>query len=216
MEPGFWIERWAEGRIGFHEGRPNQYLERHAARLAGARRVLVPLCGKAVDLAYLASRGHEVVGVELVEDAVRAFFAEQAVTPAVQRRGAFVEYAADGITILAGDMFATTRELIGPIDGFYDRAALIALPPALRARYVPHVRGLVRAAPGLVITLEYEQALMDGPPFAVFEDELRVLYAGDPVELIEDGAANVPRLPPGTPARERCFAIGTPVGEVVR
>jgi thiopurine S-methyltransferase len=145
MEPGFWIERWAEGRIGFHEGRPNQYLERHAARLDGARRVLVPLCGKAVDLAYLASRGHEVVGVELVEDAVRAFFAEQDVTPAVQRRGGFVEYAAGGIAIFAGDVFATTRELLGPIDGFYDRAALIALPPALRARYVPHLRGLVGA-----------------------------------------------------------------------
>ncbi|HVK77430.1 MAG TPA: thiopurine S-methyltransferase [Kofleriaceae bacterium] len=209
MDPGFWLDRWREGRIGFHEGRPNTFLERHAGRLAGARRVLVPLCGKAEDLAYLAGRGHEIVGVELVEDAVKAFFAEHGATPAVRGHGPFVEYRAGAITILAGDMFATTRALLGPIDAYYDRAAVIALPPPLRARYVPHLRGLLDAgAPGLVITLEYEQARMDGPPFAVHEDELRALYAGAQVELIEEApATGNPRLLEIGGATERCFVI---------
>ena len=75
MEANFWKTAWATGRIGFHQGRPNEYLVEHAARLSG--RVLVPMCGKTDDLSYLASRGHRVIGVELVEDAVAAFFAEQ-------------------------------------------------------------------------------------------------------------------------------------------
>ena len=80
MDPAFWNSRWAKGKIGFHEGAPNSYLVKHHDKLATCPRLLVPLCGKAVDLAYLAALGHEVVGVELVEDAVKAFFAEHAQT----------------------------------------------------------------------------------------------------------------------------------------
>ncbi|HUQ05093.1 MAG TPA: thiopurine S-methyltransferase [Kofleriaceae bacterium] len=209
MEASFWIARWAEGRIGFHEGKPNGFLERHGARLAGAKRVLVPLCGKAVDLAYLAGRGHEVVGVELVEDAVQQFFTEHGATPVVTPRGAFVEYTAGAITIFAGDWFATDAALLGRIDAVYDRAALIAMSPELRPRYVAHERALALAsdAPVLLVTLEYPQALMDGPPFAVLEDEVRALYAGARVELVEDAAGRTGRLPPDAPCREKCFVI---------
>ena len=87
MEPDFWRARWSEGRIGFHEGAPNAHLRQNLDVLAGARRVLVPLCGKAEDLAFLAASGREVVGVELVEDAVRAFFAEHGLAPTVTREG---------------------------------------------------------------------------------------------------------------------------------
>jgi len=207
VEPSFWSARWAEGRIGFHEGKPNSYLERHAARIASARRVLVPLCGKAVDLAYLASLGHEVVGVELVEDAVRQFFDGQGVTPEVRPRGAFTAYAASTITIFVGDMFATDATLLGAIDAVYDRAALIALPPAMRSRYAAHVRALAGAAPILLVTLEYPQEVMEGPPFAVLEDEVRSLYAGARIDLIDQGPGRTARLPPETPCREKCFFV---------
>ncbi|MBZ0235874.1 MAG: thiopurine S-methyltransferase [Deltaproteobacteria bacterium] len=207
MEPSFWIARWAEGRIGFHEGKPNHYLEKHGGRLAGARRVLVPLCGKAVDLAYLAGQGHAVVGVELVEDAVRQFFAEQGVTPEVERRGAFVAYTAGAITILAGDWFATDAALVGPIDAVYDRAALIAMPPELRPRYAAHQRALAAAAPVLLVTLEYPQELMDGPPFAVPEDEVRGLYVHARVDRLDAGAGRTARLPADAPCLEKCFFI---------
>lgn len=207
MEPSFWKARWAEGRIGFHEGKPNRKLERHAARIAHARRVLVPLCGKAIDLAYLAGLGHEVLGVELVEDAVRQFFDEQGVTPVVERRGGFVAYSAGTITVFAGDMFATDAALLGPIDAVYDRAALIALPPEMRPRYVAHVRALAAGAPILLVNLEYPQEVMEGPPFAVLEDEVRRLFAGAQIELIDDEPGHLLRLPPDVPCREKCFFI---------
>ncbi|MBA3822180.1 MAG: thiopurine S-methyltransferase [Deltaproteobacteria bacterium] len=207
MNVAFWRARWQERRIGFHEGRPNTYLERHVGRLEGARRVLVPLCGKADDLAFLAARGHEVVGVELVETALQEFCEEHGLTPTRTEHDGFVDYAAGSIRLYAGDMFATTRELLGPFDAIYDRAALVALPPELRVRYVAHLRAL--AAPGtrvLAITFEYPQAQAAGPPFSVEESELRTLYAGATLALVDEGPD--PRVREGMPpAVERCFLI---------
>ncbi len=209
MHPEFWNERWQAGQIAFHEGRPNRFLEEHGATLGGGRRVLVPLCGKSLDLAYLAACGHEVVGVELVESAVIAFFAEQGVTPTVTADHGFVRYQADAITILCGDVFATTSALLGPIDALYDRAAVIALPPAMRAAYVAHLRALLPpGTPGLVITIEYPQEAMAGPPFSVVEDELRALYAGAEVTLLAEQACEFPRLrASGATGRDRCFTV---------
>jgi len=166
--------------------------------------VLVPLCGKTEDLAFLAAHGHEVVGIELVEEAVRAFFDEHATTAVATRHEACVEYRAGMITIFAGDVFAVTRELAGQIDALYDRAALVALPPDVRPRYVKHLRALIEpAAPGLVVTLEYPDEGIAGPPFAVREPEVRELYAGQ-IELLEEATTDTPHKVPGI---ERCFAV---------
>jgi thiopurine S-methyltransferase len=199
MTPEFWNEKWREGKIAFHEGRPNDYLAQHAARLGTNRRVLVPLCGKAEDLAYLASLGHRVAGVELVEDAVRAFFAEHALTPQVRREGDHDVYSYDAITIIAGDFFTVTPQLIGETNALYDRAALVALPPDLRPRYAAHVRSLLApGAPALVVSLVHEQG--DGPPFSVPDDEVGRLYGSG--ELLGERAD-----PRGRPMIERAWAI---------
>lgn len=174
MDPEFWQARWRDGRIGFHEGRPNDLLVAHAQRLGPPGRVLVPLSGKTEDMAYLASLGHEVVGIELAEEAVEAFFAEHGLEPARSRQGALVARSAGGITLLQGDFFDVRQEDVGSITAFYDRAAIVALPPEVRPRYADHLQQLVRAgAPGLVIAFDYPQEQMEGPPFSVGEEELR-------------------------------------------
>lgn len=205
MEREYWAERWQEGRIGFHEGHANGLLERNVARLGEKRRVLVPLCGKSEDMAFLAAHGHTVVGVELAEEAARAFFREHALEPTKVRRGAFDVYSASAITILVGDFFDVTREDLGPIDALYDRAAMIALPAEMRARYAAHVRGLLDAGtPGIVITLEYEQSAIEGPPFAVMESELRFAQR----ELLGEKDAETPRFhEAGVAAKERAFFV---------
>jgi thiopurine S-methyltransferase len=206
MDPDFWHQRWNEGRTAFHQGKPNEHLVKHLARLGEGKRVLVPLCGKAEDLAWLAAQGHQVVGVELVETAVQAFFAERGVTPEVKRDGVFTRYTAGAITVLAGDFFATTLDRLGPIDALYDRAALIALPPTMRADYVEHLRALLpEGAPGLVVTVEYPQEQMAGPPFSVPEAELRAHYAGCEVELLDDVAAD--GRVGDVSGREKCFGV---------
>jgi thiopurine S-methyltransferase len=176
------------------------YLERHLARLPGTR-VLVPLCGKSEDLAYLAGHGREVIGIELVEDAVRAFFTEHGLTPAITRRGELAIYRTETITLIAGDVFAVAPETVGAIDAVYDRAALIALPPDARRAYVDHVRALAPAARGLLISLEHGGG--GGPPYTVQEAELRALYAE--VEHLETHPEASGRF--GEGALERCFAI---------
>lgn len=185
MDRDFWLTRWREGRIAFHEGRPNALLERHVGRL-GDGRVLVPLCGKAEDMAFLASHGHDVLGVELAEEALRAFFAEHGATPTSSRDDRFLRLESGPFTLLGGDVFALTADDVAGVAAFYDRAALVALPAATRARYVAHLRALLPAgARGLVVTFEYDASRIDGPPFSVTEPELRALYDGAEVELLE-------------------------------
>jgi thiopurine S-methyltransferase len=202
MEHGFWLERWREGKTAFHEGRPNELLMKHAARLGANRRVLVPLCGKAEDLAYLASLGHHVVGVELAEEAVQAFFEEHSMTPVIRRIDAHAVYSFDAITIVAGDFFAVTPALVGTLDALYDRAALVALPPEMRPRYAAHVRSLVApGSPAIVLNIVHEQG--DGPPFSVPDEEVRALYAAG--EMLDERAD-----PRGRPMTERAWALTLP------
>lgn len=187
MNPDFWKARWSEGRIGFHEGKPNAFLQKFAGKLGEKRRVLVPLCGKTEDLAWLAGQGHQVVGVELVREAVEAFFDEHQLSPRISRHGALERFEAEGLELFVGDFFALTSKEAGSIDAVYDRAAIIALPPELRGKYVRQVRSLVQpGATGLVITLEYPQEERAGPPFSVPESELRKHYQGLDVTVLEE------------------------------
>jgi len=177
--PNFWHERWTSGQIGFHEARPNAHLVRWwpTLALAPGARVLVPLCGKSKDLAWLLSQGHNVVGVELSPIACAAFFAEQGLEPTRTEGTDFVTWSCGPITLLQGDIFAL--ELPGTFDAVWDRAATIALPPDVRARYAPHVRAQLKpGADLLIVSLVYDATRRDGPPFSVPDAEIQALHPG--------------------------------------
>ena len=168
-----WLSRWEEGRTGWHEPGGNAALHAHWPKLPASATVLVPLCGKSVDLAWLSARDLAVTGVELSRKAIEDFFSEQALSYVVEKCGAFDVYRADerSITIYRGDFFEFRA---GPFDALFDRGALIALPPEVRPRYVRRLRALLK--PGafrLIVTLEYDQARAGGPPFSVLPDEMR-------------------------------------------
>ncbi|WP_448652299.1 thiopurine S-methyltransferase [Pseudomonas fluorescens] len=178
MEPKFWQERWARNQIGFHLPEVNPHLQRHWPKLALAEgaKVLVPLCGKSLDMMWLASAGYRVLGVELSEQAVEAFFSEQGLVPRVSQRGVFKVYQADLVELWCGDFFALGADAVADCSALYDRAALIALPPLMRAQYAEHLNTVLRpGCQGLLITLDYDQAQKAGPPFAVTDEEVRVL-----------------------------------------
>jgi len=180
MEPGFWFERWRQGRIGFHQPQINHALREHWPQLAlpAKTRVFVPLCGKSLDLLWLAERGHTVLGVELVEEAAQSFFAEHGLPAECQQAGDGVLYRSGPIELLCGDIFQTAPALWADCGAVFDRAALIALPPAMRPAYCRQVYGgLAPGYRGLLLTLDYPQALKDGPPFSVPDDEVRTLLA---------------------------------------
>lgn len=175
MEADFWLARWQRGEIGFHLPRPHPRLLRHWDEVAqGARGpVLVPLCGKSLDMVWLAERGHDLCGVELSAQALEAFIAETGLPLTRDAQG----YQGDGWRLYQGDWFQFSAAERFPL--FYDRAALIALPPEMRVGYVQHLLDqLTDQARGLLITLEYPQPEMAGPPFSVMAEEVRTLFAG--------------------------------------
>lgn len=202
----FWFDRWRAGEIGFHEGKPNELLAANVDLLGSNRRVLVPLCGKTEDLVFLSSKGHTVIGCELVEDAVKAFFTEHELTPEITSHAHHVQYTSGSISIFAGDYLTTSPALLGACNALYDRAALVALPPELRPRYAQHTRSLLAAhAAAILVTFEYDQSLVSGPPFSVGEAEVREIYVPQAMRMLAERPDT--RRPERGPTTERCWAI---------
>lgn len=180
MEKDFWLGRWTRGETGWHQDEVESSLITHFSGLLPTR-VFVPLCGKSLDLKWLASKGHEVIGVELSEKGCRAFFEENQLEYKESRGGGFLVFVAGAITIYCGDFFDLSPSHLGKIGAIYDRAALIALPPELRPRYARHLVELVRetALPGLrflQVVLRRTPHDEKGPPFSILDTEIRQLY----------------------------------------
>jgi thiopurine S-methyltransferase len=193
MEASFWHRKWENNEIGFHEGVPNDLLVKHFGKLglAPGSRVFVPLCGKSRDLAWLLAQGFRVAGAELSELAVRQWFEESGIEPTVRDIGKLRLYSGPDVDILAGDVFELSGESLGGIDAIYDRAALVALPADTRRRYTAHLRALGGDAPQFLICFLYDQALMDGPPFSIDDEEVRAHY-GDAYQLTLCEVRDVP------------------------
>ena len=182
MDQEFWHQRWQNNQIGFHEPDVNPLLAEYfdSLELATGSRVLVPLCGKSHDLTWLANQGYDVIGVELSTLAAESFFKEQNNKPTITELGKIRSYITDNITILVGDIFNVTEDIIDTILGatrstihaIYDRAALVALPESTRPRYTKHLIEISHNAKQLLISYQYDQSLMDGPPFSISDNEI--------------------------------------------
>lgn len=182
MNPDFWQQRWRDGQIGFHQDAPTPLLLKHwpSLELPAEARVFVPLAGKTNDMAWLAAQDHRVFGVELSQAAVEAFFIEHDLQPQRHESRYGIHYTAGNIELICGDAFALDHSALADCSAVFDRAALIALPPDMRQRYVGELHArLPPDCRGLLITLEYPQAEKAGPPFPVPEAEVRTLYARD-------------------------------------
>ena len=176
MRPDYWHERWQEGRIGFHRAEANPLLIEHCAVFSQCTRVLVPLCGKSVDLEWLVVHGFQVVGVELSELAAQAFFGERGLAPTRREHASFVVYEHGNLAIWVGDFFGMNVADVGRFDAVYDDAALIALPAEIRPSYASQLQKLiVPRAQLLLITLQFDAP--GGPPFSVSPEEVSELYA---------------------------------------
>ncbi|MES0327038.1 MAG: thiopurine S-methyltransferase [Gammaproteobacteria bacterium] len=190
MQQDFWLERWQKGETGFHQEQLNPYLAHFYGDKGAplekrqALRVFVPLCGKSVDMLWLAQNGYEVLGIECSEIAVKDFFETQNLQYKIVEDKIFTRYISDAkegqsrIEILQGDFFDLASGDLDDISDIYDRASMIALPEAMRLDYFKKMLGLQNEGMRtLLITLTYPQEEMNGPPFSVTENELNDLYA---------------------------------------
>jgi thiopurine S-methyltransferase len=180
MDAEFWHRKWERNEIGFHNSEAHPLLVTHfgALSLPKGSRVFLPLCGKTRDIYWLLVNGYRVAGAELSAIAVEQLFAELGATPDLAEVGTLRRFSADGIDVFAGDIFALSRDMLGPVDAVYDRAALVALPEDMRGRYAAHLAEITSRAPQLLISFDYDQSLLAGPPFSVPGDEIARLYRG--------------------------------------
>jgi thiopurine S-methyltransferase len=182
MDHEFWHTRWEKKEIGFHEGTINRYLHDHWSELADhpTDAVLVPLCGKAKDMWWLHDRGHPVIGVELSDIACKDFFEEAHSKASVHPGQPFTTLRHDNLELWCGDFFQLVPEELKHIRLVYDRAALIALPPGMRSDYVEHMTAVLPEQVSiLLVTLDYQNEEMKGPPFNVSDLEVGELYDRD-------------------------------------
>ena len=200
MKKEFWLERWERSEIGFHQDEINPYLLRYWQELPASRggEVFVPLCGKSLDMVWLRQQGCKVLGVELSPIAVQDFFKENGRSPTHTKNEKFECCEADGIRILCGDFFDLGKADAAKVSAVYDRASLVALPPELRERYARHLVDILPPATQiLLITFDYPQAEMQGPPFTVSVNEVEALYgkyAGIRLLAQEDALVQNPRF----------------------
>ncbi len=178
MEANYWHDRWASKRTGWHQDEPNLLLVNHFPSLSLLKpaHVFVPLCGKTKDIGWLLNEGYTVSGIELNESAVSALFAELNIKPNIEKQGDLLCYTYSNLTVYVGDVFSLSADQLGDVDACYDRAALVALPPAMRVTYTQHIKALTKCAPQLLITFTYDQSLVEGPPHSVPAEEVTRHY----------------------------------------
>ncbi|MGQ8364563.1 thiopurine S-methyltransferase [Glaciecola sp. 1036] len=211
MEHNFWHDKWEKNQIGFHQKDINPFLIEFLPTLIQAEAinsptVFVPLCGKTLDIGWILSKGYEVVACELVESAVIELFSSLDVNPEIIQLDNHKKYSVQSLTVYVGDIFQLDAELLGPVDFTYDRAAFVAMPESMRDDYVVQVVKLTKAAPQLLITYDYDQELIQGPPFShsknSIHDSYQEYFALDLLtEVDADGGVR------GVPAKEHIWYL---------
>jgi len=199
MDPEFWVTAWNEGRTNFHQETYHEKLVEYFPQLnpAKGQRVLVPLCGKSKDLLWLQALGLHVHGVELHEQAVEAFFAENGLSPVTKTQDHdYTHYGWENLVISCGDFFNLNEK--DAYDFIYDRAALVALPSPMRETYAQVIKkSLKSGGKYLLVVYEYDQSKLEGPPFSVHANEIHELYEDQfTIKLMESrqAAKEGPRL----------------------
>ena len=178
MNPEFWHQKWHNSELGFHLPQVHPLLQRYLGELSlkAGQTVFLPLCGKTLDIGYLLEQGYRVIGAELSDKAVTELFDSLNRQPVITDWQGGKRYQHGDLTVFQGDIFLLQSDDIGTTDAIYDRAALIALPDKMRARYARHLQTLTHRARQLLITLEYDQQQMAGPPFSVDQEEVETRY----------------------------------------
>ena len=187
MDEEFWKRCWEQDEIGFHLNKVNPVLPKYWNQLphTSGSNVFVPLCGKSLDLIWLMKQGFYVVGVELSKLAVDAFFMEQAIKPIIQNKDEFQHYKSNQLALWCGSLFDLSGSHLENIQAVYDRGSLVALPLKMRRRYMDKLlNALPRSASWLLITFEYDENIMQGPPFNVNQSEVLGYFDGYDVRLV--------------------------------
>lgn len=190
-----WQKRWQMGNTRWHRSDVHPSLAKYFdSRILqdkfpmGGARILVPLCGKTVDMAHLALKRkvNEVVGVDGVPQALQEFIEENPDLEIQETNQGIGIWKGFSTTLINADFFELDLVTAGgTFDGAWDRGALVAIEPRLRAAYVQQLGTLVS---GTILLSTYVRPNGDtstGPPFSIDEAEVRRLFDQPWVESIQ-------------------------------
>ncbi|XP_032632861.1 thiopurine S-methyltransferase isoform X1 [Chelonoidis abingdonii] len=181
-----WLQKWKMRQIGFHkeQGHPilRKYLDVLLLNGRSGLRIFFPLCGKAVEMKWLADMGHYVVGVELCECALKEFFTEQDLSYSEETipgiSGAKVFKSTSGnISLYCCSIYDLSSTIVGRFDGIWDRGSLVAINPCDREHYADLMLSVMeRSCCYLLVSVLYDSNKHKGPPFYVPEAEIKSLF----------------------------------------
>ncbi|MFT5757302.1 MAG: thiopurine S-methyltransferase [Alteromonadaceae bacterium] len=188
MKPSFWHKCWERNALGFHQETVQPFLEQFLLpRLTSTtQHVFLPLCGKSLDMVWLAQK-MKVSGSELSEIACRDFFQEKDLPFQQHQHHDFTIFSHQNIELWQGDFFKLLPAELGNIDWIYDRAALIALPMSMQQQYAQHLSHFISDQTSLfLISLEFPQEELAGPPFSISSLKVVQLFSGFTVDCIAE------------------------------
>ncbi|MEW6991090.1 thiopurine S-methyltransferase [Colwelliaceae bacterium 6441] len=198
MKASFWHACWERNSLGFHQKSIHPFLSQYLLPLITQSdcikekdkvpKVLVPLCGKSDDMVWLANY-FDVVGAELSEIACRDFFIEKGIEVNPEAIREFNKYSHQNIELWQGDFFKLMPQQFSSFAWIYDRAAIIALPKEMQKSYVDHLSSFIGAGTQLfLISLEFPQEELEGPPFAIMQTDIERLFTAFNVQCIAEHA----------------------------
>lgn len=193
MSHDWWLDKWEQGMLGWHRDKVDAILQKYLKQLTGEREsisILVTLCGKTLDLPWLADQGHDVVGCELSELAGKQLFEENNIPYSVSTVKDFKVFSATNkkLKFYAGDFYKLDASLIGPFDVIWDHNAFGAVSPDDRSRYIEILTSLLVPHRGKILlsNYEYDQSKRNVAPYSLNTLQIKEYFGSSyEVELLE-------------------------------
>lgn len=168
----------------FHVSSPHRTLIKYYNQIFkddSEKRVFIPLCGKSLDMLYLTDQGHEVVGVEFSDFAVKSFFEDSKLDYTKEAIKNFVIWKskdpAKNVTIYQGDFYEVESKTLGFFDVVWDRGSFTAINIDDRELYTDIMFQIMKpSARYLVQVCKYDGSLYGGPPHYVTEHAMKSTF----------------------------------------
>lgn len=172
MDKEFWLSKWNENQLGFHQQDYNQYMVNFFKDYQFKdKSVLIPLAGKSKDILWFLDKGFKVFAVEIAQKAIIDFFEEASIS--YSKKGNI--YSSKNLEFICDDMFNIENNI--QYDFIYDRASLVALPKEMRTRLYDLYNSLIAKSSTLFsIVIDYNKELMNGPPFNINDSEIKNMF----------------------------------------